>query len=148
MGSIDLPDINVWLALADSDHQLHGRARGYWEKESAEKIAFTRITMLVLLRLLSNHHVMKGEPFSPKEAWGAYDAFRDLPEVVFLEEPDSTESKMKEWSTAPEFPPSRLTDAWIAAVAFSTRSRLVSFDSDYRNFTGLSFLHLAAGRNI
>ncbi|MCX8494401.1 MAG: PIN domain-containing protein [Chthoniobacterales bacterium] len=148
MGSIDLPDINVWLALVDPDHQHHERASGYWEKESAEKIVFTRITMLGLLRLLSNHHVMKGQPFSPNEAWGAYDALRDLPEVAFLEEPDSTESKMKEWSTAPDFPPSRLTDAWIAAVAFSTQSRLVSFDSDYRNFAGLSFLHLAAEQKI
>jgi toxin-antitoxin system PIN domain toxin len=143
MEAVDLPDINVWLALVDPDHEHHERACLYWEKESAAKLAFTRITMLGLLRLPANRHVMRGNPFTPGEAWRAYDAFRDLPEVVFLQEPDSAEYKMREWSDSAEFPPSRLTDAWIAAIAFTTSTRLVSFDSDYRCFSELSLLHLA-----
>ena len=144
MEGIDLPDINVWLALVDADHQHHERARDYWERESAEKIAFTRITMLGLIRLLSNKHVMKGSPFNPQEAWSAYDTLRELPEVVFLEEPDLAESTMRGWSAEPKFPASRLTDAWIAAVAYNAGARLVSFDSDYGNFPGLQLLHLAS----
>jgi toxin-antitoxin system PIN domain toxin len=142
MAATDLPDINVWLALADPDHEHHQRVREYWEKESATRLAFTRITMLGLLRLLTNHHVMKGNPFSPDEAWRAYHAFRNLPEVLFLQEPETAESVMQDWSSAATFPPSQLTDAWIAAVAMTTRSRLVSFDSDFRGFSGLSLLHL------
>ena len=100
--------------------------------------------MLGLLRLLSNQHVMKGSPFKPQEAWSAYDALRALPEVVFLEEPDLAESTMRAWSAGPKFPASRLTDAWIAAVAYNTGARVVSFDSDYRDFSGHQFLHLAS----
>lgn len=142
MSAVDLPDINVWLALADPDHEHHDRARQYWEKESAPRLAFTRVAMLGLLRLLGNRHVMKGDPFTAEEAWSAYRAFRDLPEVIFLAEPDSAESRMRQWSGDSSFPTSHLTDAWLASVAFNTRSRLVSFDEDYRRFQGLSFLHL------
>lgn len=142
MEAVDLPDINVWLALADPDHEQHERARHYWEKEAAPTLAFTRITMLGLIRLLTNRHVMKGAPFTVPEAWLAYEAFLQLPEVLFLNDPDSAESTMRAWSNAPTFPPSRLTDAWIAAIAFATGSRVVSFDSDFQEFSKLSFYHL------
>ena len=46
MEAVDLPDINVWPALVDPDHEHHERAKVYWNKESAAKLAFTRITML------------------------------------------------------------------------------------------------------
>lgn len=146
MSAVDLPDINVWLALTDPDHEHHDRARSYWEKESAPRLAFTRVSMLGLIRLLSNRHVMKGDPFTPAEAWDAYQAFRDLPEVLFLSEPDSAESRMREWSAEAGFPAARLTDAWIASVAYTARSRLVSFDADYNQFQGLSFLHLKVAK--
>ena len=146
MSAADLPDINVWLALADPDHEHHDRAKRYWETESAPRLAFTRVSMLGLLRLLGNRHVMKGDPFTAEEAWSAYQAFRELSEVIFVAEPDSAESRMKQWSEDPTFPPSHLTDAWLASVAFTTRSRLVSFDADYRRFQGLSFLHLTVSK--
>lgn len=146
MSAVDLPDINVWVALADRDHEHHDRARSYWENESASRLAFTRVSMLGLIRLLSNRHVMKGDPFTTAEAWSAYQSFRDLPEVLFLSEPDSAESRMREWSKEATFPASRLTDAWLASVAYTTRSRLVSFDADYKQFQGLSFLHLTVAK--
>ena len=142
MSAVDLPDINVWLALADPDHEHHARARRYWEQEAATRLAFTRVTMLGLVRSLTNRHVMQGAPFTIVQAWKAYRAFLDLPEVTFLADPDSAEARMRMWSEKAGFPPSRLTDAWLAAVAFTTRSRLISFDKDYREFAGLSLCHL------
>jgi len=44
----DLPDVNVWLALADENHLHHPRARVYWQRESASSIAFCRATILVI----------------------------------------------------------------------------------------------------
>jgi toxin-antitoxin system PIN domain toxin len=142
MRDVDLPDINVWLALADPDHAHHARARKYWNKESAARLAFTRVSMLGMIRLLTNSHVMREEPFTVTQAWRAYHSLSDLPEILFLTEPESAEQTMHEWSAEKGFPASRLTDAWLAAVAFTTRSRLVSFDGDYSRFPGLTFLHL------
>ena len=68
MAAIDIPDLNLWLALIDADHAHHARARRYWEQEATSEIAFCRVTMLGLLRLLTNSRVMGGAPFTSAEA--------------------------------------------------------------------------------
>jgi toxin-antitoxin system PIN domain toxin len=138
----DLPDLNVWLALTDPDHQHHPRARRYWETESAPVLAFCRICTLGLLRLLTHSGVMRGRPFTPAEAWLAYRSFRSLPEVEFLLEPPRAESQFAAWCDSATFPAQRWTDAWLAAIAATTGSRIVSFDTDFHAFPGLGFLHL------
>ncbi len=45
MPARDLPDLNVWLALADPDHQHHARARHYWEEEAAPHLTFLHLTL-------------------------------------------------------------------------------------------------------
>src|SRR5690606_4058080 len=117
MADLDLPDLNLWLALADPDHAHHPRARRYWETEAAAEIAFCRITMLGFLRLLTNTRVMHGSPLDPAEAWVAYHAFASLPEVCFLDESRLAETQFVEWTHLSDFAPHRWTDAWIAAIA-------------------------------
>lgn len=142
MPEIDVPDINLWLALIDSDHEHHPRARRYWEQEALGKIAFCRVTMLGLLRLLTNSRVMNGQPFTPFEAWEAYHAFTALPEVCFIEDSLVAERQFELSSRRPDFAAHRWTDAWIAAIAVSTKARVVSFDSDFTSFSDLRFLRL------
>jgi toxin-antitoxin system PIN domain toxin len=142
MQDIDLPDLNLWLALIDPDHEHHARARHYWEHEAHEGIAFCRVTMLGLLRLLTNSRVMRGEPFTPVQAWEAYHAFTALPEVCFIEDSLAAERQFELWSRLANFAAHRWTDAWIAALAFSCGARVVSFDSDFTSFPDLRFLHL------
>ncbi len=142
MGSLDLPDLNVWLALADPDHQHHGRAARYWEDESLSEIAFCRVTMLGLLRLLTHPTVMGGNPFSVAEAWSAYEAFAALPEISHIGESLAADEQFSRWTKSHDFPAHRWTDAWIAAVAHSANARVVSFDADFASFDSLRFLHL------
>ena len=139
---VDLLDINVWLALANEDHQHHRRARLYWETESAAKLAFCRVTMLSFLRLSTNSKVMNCQPFTASEAWNAYRAFRALPEVELLSEHPKLEAVLTHLTDQPDFPPSRWTDSYLAAVALSTNSRLVSFDADFKRYKDLDLLHL------
>lgn len=68
MAAIDILDLNLWLALIDPDHAHNARARPYWENEAAAEIVFCRVTMLGLLRLLTNSRVMHGAPFTLAEA--------------------------------------------------------------------------------
>lgn len=142
MAAIDVPDLNLWLALIDPDHAHHARARRYWEHEAAAEIAFCRVTMLGLLRLLTNSHVMHGAPFTSAEAWDAYRAFAVLPEVCFIEDSLAAEKCFELLSRVPGFLSHRWTDAWIAALTSSAGARLVSFDSDFATFPDLNFLHL------
>jgi toxin-antitoxin system PIN domain toxin len=140
--AVDLLDVNVWLALADENHQHHQRAKLYWEEESAAKLAFCRVTMLSFLRLSTHPKVMGGQPFSASEAWAAYRGFRALPEVELIDDNAKLEPIMATLTDMPDFPHSRWTDSYLAAVALSTNSRLVSFDSDFHHFKSLQFLHL------
>ena len=142
MPTIDLPDPNVWLALTDSDHQHHCRARRYWEQESLAEIAFCRITMLGLLRLLTHPKVMRENPFTVTNAWSAYETLAALPEIYFIEESFLVEEHFARLTKARDFAASRWTDAWIAAIAHSADARVVSFDSDFATFGDLRFLHL------
>ena len=65
----DLPDVNVWLALLNSQHPHHAVAKAYWDSASGQSIAFCRITMLGLLRLSTNKTVMGGTPYTTLQAW-------------------------------------------------------------------------------
>jgi hypothetical protein len=142
MANLDVPDINVWLALSDPDHQHHSRARFYWETQSAREIAFCRVTMLGLLRLLTHSKVMAGQPFSVTEALAAYEAFIALPEICFVEDSPLAESLFFQWAKASDFRPRHWTDLWIAALAHAAGARVISFDSDFSQWNNLNFLHL------
>jgi toxin-antitoxin system PIN domain toxin len=144
MPDLDVPDLNVWLALTDPDHQHHPRARHYWETESLPELAFCRVTMLGLLRLLTHPKVMAGNPFTVTEAWAAYSAYAALPEIQFIEESALAERFFARWTQAPGFAAHLWTDAWIASVARSADARIVSFDRDFMSFDNLRFLHLKA----
>jgi uncharacterized protein len=140
--SLDLPDINVWLALINENHAHHQRARAYWETGNWEKIAFCRVTMLGLMRLATNTHVMAGHPFLPSEIWDAYRRLTALPEVIFLQEPKGLEKTLETCTHPKEFHPGHWTDAYLAAFALESNCRIVSFDGDFKAFKNLSFLHL------
>ena len=45
----DLPDLNVWLALATPDHFHHQQALDYWEQQAAERVHFCTVTALGLV---------------------------------------------------------------------------------------------------
>jgi len=85
---------------------------------------------------------MAGQPMTVSEAWTAYRAFRQLPDVVLLEEPFSCEAILGAWASAGVFFKAHWTDAYLAAFAKAGGLRLVSFDSDFSRFDGLDFLHL------
>jgi toxin-antitoxin system PIN domain toxin len=140
--SIDLPDVNVWLALSVADHPHHDRARRYWYEEAAEQLAFCRITALGFLRLCTNDTVMGGAPLSVPEAWQAYRAFRSLREVLLAPEPPACESDLEKWVSSPGMTPRMWTDAYLAAFAVSGGMRLVSFDRELARFELLELLRL------
>ena len=63
----DLLDVNVWLALADSDHTHHGVASTYWMEQEASEVAFCRVSMMGFLRLIVT---VRATPSSAAEGLG------------------------------------------------------------------------------
>lgn len=141
--SVDLPDVNVWLALIHPQHAHHALARQYWEQTASARLAFCRVTMLGLLRLATNQVVMGGTPLSAGEAWASYQAVMDLPELAFASDPPGLERLMQSLTDAPFFKPADWTDAYLAAFAQSAGMRLVSFDKGFSRFERLDCLQLS-----
>lgn len=138
---MDLPDVNLWVALVDKRHQHHPMAHAYWSQNGETPLAFCSTTMQGFLRIITNAKAVEN-PKTPAEAWALYHAFRALPNITFLSDPVTLETHFHALSTASELPHRLWTDAYLAAFAIATGSRLVSFDADFARFRGLKFLHL------
>jgi hypothetical protein len=141
---LDLPDVNVWLALTDDRHVQHQAARHYWNEQRAGGIAFCRVTMLALLRLVTHPQVMSGNPFTHAEAWNIYHTYRNLPIIRFQPEADTLETTFAALTSDQALPHRLWTDAYLAAFAISSGARLVTFDLDFERFSNLEMLLLKA----
>ncbi len=138
----DLPDINVWLALIDQRHVHHSAASRYWAEAGTQSLAFCRVTANGFLRLCTHSKVLPN-PLTPHEAWITYQQFLSIPIIRWLPEPPELDNCYRALTCAPAFKHHLWTDAYLAALAMTTGCRLVSFDSDFKRFAGLAFLHLA-----
>lgn len=138
---MDLPDINVWLAIVDENHSLHTVASAYWSENADVPKGFCRVTMLGFLRLSTHPGILHGT-LSAGEAWGIYHAFLSDPIHRFFSEPETVDAQFAELTAGKNLPHRLWTDAYLAAFAISGGLRLVSFDSDFALFPGLDFLLL------
>jgi uncharacterized protein len=137
----DLPDVNVWLALADENHFHHPRAMAYWRSESAPSIVFCRVTMLGFLRL-STHPKVLSRPLTADEAWDLICRHRAEANVGLLQDSWNIDAGFMALSRREDFPHHLWTDAYLAACAQFHGCRMVSFDTDFNLFPKLEFLHL------
>ena len=143
VAAADLPDINVWLALAVTEHAHHAAAMAYWLQNAAAKVCFCRVTMLGLVRLLTQPKVMGAAAMTLQSAMFAFDGWLALPGVHWAEEPAGCSAALR--GLVAEGLPSRMwTDAYLAAFAQAAGLRLVSFDADFRRFNQLAQLQLRA----
>ncbi|MFI5384996.1 MAG: TA system VapC family ribonuclease toxin [Fimbriimonadales bacterium] len=138
----DLPDVNVWVALSTPDHPMRPAAARYWREASAPNFAFSRVTALGLVRVVSSPTHFGGRSLDPADAWRAYAIWRLRPEVHLFEEPPHCDSLIEEWIHKGLVTARTWTDAYLAAFALSSGFRLVTFDQDFGRFPGLDRLTL------
>ena len=79
--TVDLPDLNVWLALACPDHSHHHQALHYWEQQAAEQVLFCTVTALGLVRLVCQPKLMGAAVKTAAEASALLDVFCQQPGV-------------------------------------------------------------------
>jgi len=127
MTSLSFPDVNVWLALAASEHVHNAIAKRWWEQETGT-IAFSRFSQLGFLRLMTTAAAMGNKPLSIGEAWRVYDRFYDDERVIFLAEPPEVERRFREKAVGRMASPRLWADAWLLAVAHAAEGVLVTFD--------------------
>ena len=140
---VDLPDLNLWLALAWSGHRHHAIACRYWEEQAAHTVVFTAVTALGLVRLLSQPRVMGEAVLSLGQASAVQTAFLEQPGVRLVDDAAASWPVFRQLLSRGTWPARLCTDVHLAAIAITAGWRLVSFDQDFGRFTGLSWLPLA-----
>lgn len=138
----DLLDASVWLPLSAPDHVHYPRVRRYWDNEASDELAFCRVTVLALLRHLTNPRILGEAVLDGGAAWMALETWLGLARVRLLPEPAGLDELMRQWSTQLDLRGRSWTDAYLAAFAMASGCRLVAFDSDFRQYPGVDFLYL------
>jgi toxin-antitoxin system PIN domain toxin len=142
LAAIDLPDINVWIALSAPDHVHRARAERYWSEEASSELAFNAVTMLGLVRVCSNAPSFAGVPLSPTAAWTVFQSWTGFDQVVYLSDPGECLKMLDSFMASGPASRRTWTDSYLAAFAITAGLRLVSFDGDFHRFTDLDFLYL------
>lgn len=133
-----LPDINVWIALAVSNHAHHDAAIRWFETQ--QLVGFCRVTQQGYLRLLSNGAMMKAfgvVPLTNAEAWATYEALLADDRITYLEEPTGLEPIWKRLGTRDTASTKLWMDAFLAAFAIAGDHELASFDEGFGQFADL-----------
>ncbi len=138
----DLPDLNVWLALAALNHFHHQQALNYWEQKASEQVHFCTVTALGLVRLLSQPKLMGPAVLTTHEASAHLQALCQQPGVSFAIPASDGWDVFHQLMSEVNLSPSLCTDAYLAALAISNGWRLVSFDRDFERFGDLQLLLL------
>ena len=141
--SADLPDLNVWLALAAPDHPHHRQAVQYWEQQAANQVLFCTITALGLVRLVCQPKLMGAGAKSTREASALLEGFCRQPGVSMAAPTADGWDVFHQLMRAHDLPSRLWTDAHLAALAIANGWRLVSIDRDFERFQGLEWLALS-----
>lgn len=140
---VDLPDLNLWLALAWSGHRHHATACRYWEEQAADTVVFTTVTALGLVRLLSQPRAMGEAVLTLGQASAVQAAFLEQPGVRLVDDAAASWPVFRQLLSSGIWPARLCTDVHLAALAIAEGWRLVSFDRDFGRISGLSWLPLA-----
>ena len=132
MTSLSFPDVNVWLALI-LEHHVHRTSALKWWKNTDGTIAFTRLTQLGTLRLLTTAAAMDRHPVTMGQAWQAYDRLFQDERISLYPEPAGFEMRFRRLSQSPAASPKVWADAYLVAFAEGHRGRLVTFDRALQN---------------
>ena len=138
----DLPDLNVWLALASPTHKHHSSALAYWEEQASQQVLFCTVTALGLVRLVMQPKVMGDAALTAAAASALLDQFVQQPGVSYAQPSSEGWDVFHGFMRQADLPPRLCTDAYLAALAITNQWRLVSFDRDFQSFSGLNLLQL------
>ena len=131
-----LVDLNIWLAIAHSQHSHHDAAMR-WLNDLSDNAYFCRQTQLGLLRLLTNARVMGSAVRTQSEAWRVYDLLLDDPRIAFVHEPPDIELALRGLTHGKSSATNTWSDAYLGALARSLGLQIVSFDRVFRTMPGV-----------
>jgi len=138
-----LLDINVIIALLDSDHSFHDRAHQWWVINKKAGWASCAISENGVVRIMANSAYGNQNRFSPSVVIGALKTFVSHTDHEFW--PDDISLREEDVFTAERILSSRqLTDIYLLALAAKRGGTLVTFDHSI----SLSAVRIAKPENL
>ena len=126
--AIALLDVNVLIALLDSNHVFHEQAHQWWATQMKEGWASCPLTENGVVRVMTQPAYSPSQQFSPRQILDALKSFQRETKHTFW--PDAI-SLLDETRIASELIVGhrQLTDVYLLALAVANAGTLVTFDS-------------------
>lgn len=123
-----LVDVGVWLAAIWGRHARHRIARQWFDGQSDDLI-LCRVTMMSVLRLVSNPAIMGEDAVTRSEAWRIIDQLWSDNRVLWAEEPDHLEAVFRAISARNDTSHKLWTDDYLAAFAQASGASLMTLNT-------------------
>ena len=134
---MQLPDVNVWLALAFAAHKHHSIAAAWFSGVAPGDCAFCRHSQMGFLRLATTPNVLAAIAVSLANAWRMYDDLLSDPRVVYAEEPEGIEPLWRAHTQLQTFSPKVWNDAYLAAFAEAAAFEVVTLDRWFARYSSV-----------
>lgn len=140
---MQLPDVNVLVALLREGHPHHATASTWLEEtaEAGEPFSVPDVVATGLVRVGTNPRIWQ-DPATPQQVFEFLDDLRAEPTHLGWVTSPRAEALFRRVTLGSGVTGARVSDAWIAATAMAYKATVVTFDRDFRRFDGVEVKEL------
>lgn len=135
---MQLPDVNVLVALLRESHPHHATASAWLEEtaNAGEPFSVSDVVATGLVRVGTNPRIWQ-DPATTQQVFDFLDDLRAEPtHLVWVTSPRA-ETLFRQVALDSGVTGPRVSHAWIAATALAYKATVVTFDRDFRRFDGV-----------
>jgi toxin-antitoxin system PIN domain toxin len=139
---VNIVDANVLLYAVNSDSDRHTASREWLDEalSGGAVVGFAWVAVLAFLRLSTKSGIFPS-PLSDDAALATVDAWLAQPAAVVVEPTARHLGLLRELVASAGAAGNLVNDAHLAALAIEHRGRVISYDTDFGRFPGLSWSH-------
>jgi uncharacterized protein len=141
-----LVDANILLYAVDETSPFHLRARTWLEQalNGPQRVGVPWQSYWAFLRIASNPRAL-ADPLPPVEAWGFVQDWMDAPATWIPAPGRGHAALLRELLVGLDLRAGLVSDAALAALCLEHGLSIVSADSDFARFPGLTWVNPVAG---
>ena len=139
-----IPDVNVLLYATNRGALTHDISRRWLELAlgGAEPVGFAWNVLLAFVRIATKAQIFE-RPLSPKEAFDMVDFWLAQPAAVVVAPTERHAATLRSLVVPLGTAGNLSSDAHLAALAIEHGAVVISFDSDFERFAGVTWRHPA-----
>ena len=133
-----LPDVNVLIYAFREDVPHHNISRSWLDGVIGmdSRFGLSPLVLSAFIRIITNARVF-AEPSAIDEALGFCEELREQPHCQIVEPGERHWDIFRRLCLETNTVGPRVTDAWFAALAIEWDCEWITFDGDFRRFSGL-----------